>query len=174
MNRYKKIAVITLICGLVVGSLVSNLTYQSNYYFLADLNMGLDSIKYAKNLNMVHYASYLIGKRLVQLVLLAIGIRFLRIEAILGIGGVAGGFTCGMFLTYQLLQQGVQGIRWILCMAMPQWIFYGLCIGFWIRGEEKRGERKTTKEYATLVLLFVVGLLSEIYLNPQLLGMQIS
>ena len=43
MSRYKKIGLAVLIVGLAAGSIVTNMTYESNYYLLAEFNLNLTS-----------------------------------------------------------------------------------------------------------------------------------
>ena len=44
-----------MIIGVAAGSVFANMTYQANYYFLADLNMDVSSIKQMDDASMVNY-----------------------------------------------------------------------------------------------------------------------
>ena len=58
-----------MIIGVAAGSVFANMTYQANYYFLADLNMDVSSIKQMDDASMVNYTMYILGKRIFQILL---------------------------------------------------------------------------------------------------------
>ncbi|MDO4941323.1 MAG: hypothetical protein Q4E73_00595 [Lachnospiraceae bacterium] len=169
MSRYRKIGLAVMIIGVAAGSLFANMTYKANYYFLADLNMDLAVIKNMDHIYIAHYAVYILGKRLFQLFVLVIIFRFFVVEAIIAISGFTASFVFSVFITYQLLQTGFSGVGIILTAMFPQWIFYGAAIYWWIQCEEKKGKREAFRFYLTFSCLFVLGILTEIFVNPRLL-----
>lgn len=171
MSRYKKLGLAVLMIGVVVGSIVANMTYKSNYYFLADLNMDLSVLQKAGQVNIVHFACYIIWKRLFQMMILAIILRLFVLEAVIGLLGFTGAFTYSVFFTYQLLQSGMSGVRILILAMLPQWIFYGAALVFWVKGEYFKGSKQAFRYYFFVGLFLVIGMIMEIYVNPQILLM---
>lgn len=174
MSRYKKIGLAVLIVGLAAGSIVTNMTYESNYYFLAELNLNLTLAVRGVQENMIHYATYMLGKRLTQMMLLAVVLRLFVLEAVIGVLGFLGSFSFGMFFTYQLLQSGGKGIWMIFAAVFPQWLCYGVAGYFWMRGESDRGKQKAYQSYVFMIIMFIIGILMEMYVTPKLMILQIS
>lgn len=169
MSKYKKIGLAVLVIGVVSGSIVANMTYQSNYYFLADLNMDLSVLGKAGQMNMIHFTCYILGKRLFQMIILAILLRLFILEAVVGVLGIIGAFSYSVFFTYQLLQSGISGARILILAMLPQWIFYGIALCCWMKGETCKLSKQAFRWYLLAGGLFVVGIVMEIYVNPQLL-----
>jgi hypothetical protein len=167
MNRYKKIGFAVVILGLMAGSILTNMTYESNYYFLAELNMNLLQENHNIDLNMQHYASYIITKRVSQLLFLAVLLKLFVMEAVLIVLGFFGAFAFGMFLTYQLLQGGIGYVAVVFKAIFPQWIFYGIAWHFWMKGELKKGKKESYLNYIIMIFMILAGIVSEIYINPK-------
>lgn len=171
MSRYKKIGLAVMIIGLTAGSIVTNMTYESNYYFLAELGLSLTAIKEEINVNALHYAAYIVGKRMYQMILLAVFLKLFVLEAVIIILGFLISFSFGMFLTYQMLQEGLGSLAAVFLTIFPQWICYGISLYFWVKGEEKKGKKEAYRYYVGFILFLLLGLVSESFVNPQLLSM---
>lgn len=156
-----------LFSGVAAGAFFTNMTYESNYYFLADLHMNAEPV--TTNLNLLSYGGYLFWKRGLQIGILAVLLRIFIWEAVVGIFGWILSFSIGVFLTCQLFQEGIQGVYDFLKMLMPQWIFYtGMILIFVKNKQEKQGNII----YITgMILCFLLGFLSEIFLTPKMLGL---
>lgn len=171
MSRYKKLGLAVLMIGVVAGSVVANMTYKANYYFLADLNMDISVLQKTGQINIMHFACYIIGKRLFQMILLAVVLRLFVLEAVIGLLGFTGSFTYSVFFTYQLLQSGMSGVRILILAMLPQWIFYGAALYYWVKGEIFKGSKQAFRYYFFVGLFFLIGIIMEIYVNPKILLM---
>lgn len=158
-----------MIIGVVAGSVFANMTYQANYYFLADLNMDVSSIKQMDDASMVNYTMYILGKRIFQILLLSFFTRLFVMEALIVAAGFTGSFVFSVFITYQLLQTGISGVGTVLLAMCPQWIFYGAAICWWVKKEKVRDSKELFRFYLVFAGLAIAGMISEILINPRLL-----
>jgi hypothetical protein len=170
MSRYQKIGLAILLAGVIAGSLFANTTYKAEYYFLSELNLDLAHSGMSGTIDQVHYACYIIGKRIFQLIVLAVLLRLFVLEVIAGILEFYGSFVFSAFLTFQLLQSGTSGLKQLFLAMFPQWIFYGVAIGYLIKGEQKRGENGAFRYYLLFLCLLLLGILNEIFINPNVMN----
>jgi hypothetical protein len=169
MSRYQKIGLAVLIAGVAGGSVFTNMTYQANYYFLADLNLDVTALRAVNELQLSHFAAYIAGKRIFQLILFLFIFRLFIAEAVIALLGFLGSFIFSVFFTFQILKSGTQGVIALLLAMFPQWIFYGAALCFFLDGETKKGKKKAFRPYVFFIILFVLGIITEIFLNPSIL-----
>ncbi len=165
MQRYRKIGLAILVLGVIIGSITANMTYKADYYFLADLDMDISKSQLFENLDLPRFACFIAGKRIFQVLIGLLLFRLFVFEAcIIGLG-FSGAFVFSAFATYQMLKLGLKGMAFLFLSMMPQWMFYLLAIRSFLRsrGEEKKG----VYSYIGFFLYFLLGLISEIFINPK-------
>lgn len=113
------------------------------------------------------YLWYVVKSRVLMLGILCIlsCVKWKKILVVLCVGML--GVISGILAVSAVLQLGMKGI--LLCMAgiLPQGIFYGMVYGmlliYWFRHPERQWNRAKT---VFVVLMFLVGMLLEAYVNP--------
>lgn len=123
---------------------------------------------------------YVAGLRLRQLILCVI-CSFSSIGCILAYS-ITGwyGFEAGLVIFSLVYRHGIKGIFVTLSMFLPQWIFYAAVFliifgGCW-QGDTKSCHNEVTEKIAgfrkkiLVLVLFGVGVLCEVYVNPGIVG----
>lgn len=126
------------------------------------------------------------------------GLRFRQllfgvICALSSIGGLMAysimgwfGFEFGLIIFTLVYQYGIKGILLTVCMFFPQGIFYGILFlvlfrKCWtgdkkcchneatIKKEQQREKLDKIKTLVLTLLMFIIGILCEVYMNPEIL-----
>ncbi|MDE5823351.1 MAG: stage II sporulation protein M [Lachnospiraceae bacterium] len=129
---------------------------------------------------------YVIGLRLRQLL-------FGVICALGSIGGLMAysimgwcGFEVGLIIFTLVYQYGIKGILLTFSMVLPQGIFYGILFmvifrKYWmsdkkschnemtVKGEHQHHKMEMIKTIVLVMLMFSIGILCEVYINPEIM-----
>ena len=158
---------LSLAVGFFIGILYENMVSKTGAY-----SMELFRKSYLEEYLQIEvvakeYLWYVVKSRLIILAIFCIfGFsKWKKFFAIFNVGII--GICFGMLASSAVLQIGVKGI--FLCFAglFPQGIFYGLVYGmlftYWYRYPQRSWNHAKT---IFVVLMFLVGILMETYVNP--------
>ena len=178
--------VLVFLTGFCVGMVFFYLTGGQNIYAGTLLDREHLALMQNFEVNRSGLFEYVIGLRLRQLVFGVIcalsSIGALMAYAIMGWCG----FEVGLVIFTLVYQYGIKGILLAFSMVLPQGIFY--CVLFlvifrryWtsdkkschnemtVKGERQHHKIEGIKTFVLIILLFSVGILCEVYINPEIM-----
>ncbi len=141
------------------------------------MNIGIFNDSYLKHylessINEQKYALYLMKIRSVPFILLLIlGLTKLR-KMIAAVFLVWTGFLIGVITSVAVMKLGIVGIFFNIISLFPHFIFYGLEYIILLLNISRRDKVKWSPfSLAVMILLFVMGVIMESYINPVLMKM---
>lgn len=164
------------------------------FYLTGGQNSGAESLLDQEHLalmqdfevNRLGLFEYVIGLRLRQFL-------FCAICALSTVGGLMAysilgwcGFELGLIIFTLVYQYGMKGILLTFSMILPHGIFYGILFlfvfrGYWtgdkkschkdmtVKGGRNHQRMEKVKTFVLNILLFAVGILCEVYINPEIM-----
>ena len=175
LREVKKIICVIFMMGFFAGIIYMNIFARSYL-----LSMGIFEKyfleEYAGNkLNTASYMWYVVKNRVCPLVLLSIllNTRFGRIAGCIFLGWT--GFASGMILTTAVFKLGIKGILLCVVGVLPHFVcyitVYIMLFSYMFRYPEVRWN--TTKT-VSIVLFVLLGIITEVYINPVLMDIYIK
>ena len=164
--------------GVLVGTILTNLFSKSSFSILSDLMTDICKMLDTFSGHQKEYFFYLLKARAFTILVLWASLFSAHAAEVFCAAAGWYGVCVGAVISGVVLIGGTGGILAIPAMIFPQYIFYGLIFDRLLvrmeqpySGRQKRGIR-WTEEINTLPIvgvLFLMGTLSEAYLNPILL-----
>lgn len=168
--RYKnknQLLMILLVVGFLFGIIYENII-SKNQIVITEIFSKSNLQRYLQtNLIAEKYVWYVMKSRVTSLIIICILCCMKWKKIFVSLCLLLTGFFTGTFCVAAVLQLGIKGL--LLCFAglFPQMLFYGFLYGIlfthWFYYPERQWNR--TKTLFTVVL-FVVGILLEVYVNP--------
>lgn len=178
--------VLVFLTGFCVGMVFFYLTGGQNSSACSLLDSEHLALLQNFEVNRPGLFEYVLSLRLGQLVSGVVG-------ALSSVGGLLAysvmgwcGFEAGLFLFTLVYQYGLRGILLAFSMFLPQGFFYGILFlvifrRFWssdkkychnemtIKSEHQHQKMEKVKTFVLVVVLFSLGILCEVYLNPEIM-----
>lgn len=170
-----QLLIIFLAVGFFVGIIYENIISRGNVLF-SELFLRSNLERYLHtNVIGEKYLWYVIKTRIIVLAIVCLFgcVRWKKLFVILCLA--VCGFFAGIISVAAVMQLGIKGI--LLCLAglLPQGIFYlmaySMLFVFWFRYPESRWNR-TKLLFA--IIMFLVGIVLEAYVNPTLVKLVIK
>lgn len=173
MNRNKsQLLMIVLAVGFFVGIIYQNMIVNSSVV-TSELFLKSNLERYLQtNIIAEKYLWYVIKSRITLLAIVYVFSCFRWKKLYVSVCLFAVGFFAGIMAVAAVMQFGLKGI--LLCVAgvLPQGIFYvmvySMLFSYWFRYPDSRWNRTKT---VFLVVAYLLGILSETYVNPMLMKM---
>lgn len=172
MRGYKnknQLLIIFLVVGFLIGVIYENVI-SKNQVVTTEIFMKSNLQRYLQtDVIAEKYFWYVIKERVIFLAVICVFSCMRWKKLFVAICLILIGFFSGTFCVAAVLQLGMKGI--FLCFAgmFPQMIFYGFLYGMlfvhWFRFPEKQWNRT---KMIFVILMFVVGMVLEIYVNPMI------
>lgn len=170
MRRYKnknQLLIIFLVVGFLIGVIYENVI-SKNQVVTTEIFLKSNLQRYLQtDVIAEKYFWYVIKERVIFLAVICVLSCMRWKKLFVAICLILIGFFSGTFCVAAVLQLGIKGI--LLCFAgmFPQMIFYGFLYGMlfvhWFRFPERQWNRT---KMIFVILMFVVGMVLEIYVNP--------
>lgn len=170
MRGYKnknQLLIVFLVVGFLVGVIYENVITK-NQVVTTEIFLKSNLQRYLQtDVIAEKYFWYVIKERVVFLLIICIlsCVKWKKIFVTICL--ILTGFFTGTFCVAAVLQLGMKGI--LLCVAgmFPQMLFYGFLYGMlfvhWFRFPERQWNRT---KMLFVIILFVIGILLEVYVNP--------
>lgn len=166
-KKKNQLLIILLVVGFLFGIIYENIISRrqivtTEIFLASNLQRYLHTDVIAEK-----YFLYVIKSRIIPLILICVLSCVQWKKLLVTLYLVIIGFFTGSFCVSSVLQLGIKGIFLCLAGLFPQALFYGFMYGIlfthWFYYPERQWNR--TKTVFTIVL-FVFGILLEIYVNP--------
>ena len=171
LSRNKgQLLVIFLAVGFLIGIIYENFVMQDSVVY-TDIFLKSNLERYLKiNVISEKYLWYVIKSRLILLATICIFscFRWKKVFVILCL--TASGFFAGIISVLAVMQLGIKGI--LLCVAgvLPHGLFYitiyAMLFWYWFRYPEGRWNQA---KLLFIIIMFLLGILLETYVNPLLI-----
>ncbi len=170
MRGYKnknQLLIVFLVVGFLIGVIYENVITK-NQVVTTEIFLKSNLQRYLQtDVIAEKYFWYVIKERVVFLLIICIlsCVKWKKIFVTICL--ILTGFFTGTFCVAAVLQLGMKGI--LLCVAgmFPQMLFYGFLYGMlfvhWFRFPERQWNRT---KMLFVIILFVIGILLEVYVNP--------
>lgn len=170
MRGYKnknQLLIVFLVVGFLIGVIYENIVTK-NQVVTTEIFLKSNLQRYLQTEVIAEkYIWYVIKEKVFLLLIICILSCVKWKKAFVVLSLVLIGFFAGVFCVAAVLQLGIKGI--LICIAgmFPQMLFYGFMCGMlfvhWFRFPERQWNRAKT---IFLAVLFILGILLEIYVNP--------
>ena len=176
--KYKnknQLLMILLVVGFFIGVIYENIIFKKNFvtteiFSKSNLQRFLQTDVIAEK-----YFWYVIKDRVFSLLLICVLSCVKWKKLFVSLCLILIGFFAGTFCVASVLYLGIKGI--LLCIAglFPQMLFYGFLYGmlfiYWFHYPARQWNRTKT---LFIFILFIIGLVLEIYVNPLVVKYVIS
>lgn len=182
-SNLKAIAVFLLSLGLAAGVLLSNLCFQEDLQTAGTYGSAFIRGYPSAYVDRLGLFLYLVRVRLtVVIALIVVGSRAWGAVVAL-VYCVWLGYSGGTLMAAAVMQGGIAELLYTLAMTMPQALVYlpALCLLYYAvirRGDrfssDAMGRRRYRRLSAAVVVLYLIGILLEAFVNPLLLAKMAS
>lgn len=180
LNSRKKITVAALfIAGVVLGTLLCGqiIGYSSDKINIYG-NFVLRTLKY-ENISSVNLLKYIAAYRIRELIVIAvISMTYVK-SALYGVYAGYVGIRLAVLVSTLTMMNRKMAIPWFLLFNMPHMILYVIAV-VWLINTSLDGNREQmirgrrigiVKLWVLICFLYILGILSEVFINPVLINL---